>query len=217
MKTDAQLKRDINTELDWEPSIHSVEINVEVKDGIVTLTGHVGSYAEKPHAELAALRVAGVKAFAVKTDVMLLLSRKCADHDIAQWACNVLDWLSLLPKNFVKVGVKDGWIMLSGQVDWQYQRVAAETAVRYLLGVKGVANEILLKPQASSTAVKFNIEAALKRNAHVNAKNISVGERGADVTLSREVNNCAKRDLARNSAWNSLGVRTVVDHMTVPY
>lgn len=216
MKTDNQLKQDVKAELEWEPSIHASEIGVEVTDGIVTLTSHVGIYAEKLRAEHAAQRVAGVKALAVEIDVTLPGPSKRTDADIARTLDNVSDWLSVLPKNSVKAILEDGWITLSGQVNWQYQLVATEAAVRYLMGVKGASNQIVIKFEASSTTVKSDIEAALKRSAHTDKQNISVDVCGADVTLSGEVNRWAERDLARNSAWHSPGIRPVIDNMTVP-
>jgi len=215
MKTDDQLKQDINAELRWEPSLHAAEIGVVVKGGVVTLVGHVGSYAEKLHAEHAAQRVKGVQAIAVALDVTLLAENTREDADIARTAKNVLEWLSVIPQRSVNVLVENGWITLSGDVDWQYQRVAAKSAVRYLMGVKGVSNEISIRPHTSPGAIKSDIEAALKRSAHTDAEHIQVELHGADVTLSGKVHSWAERDMVRHSAWNSPGVRKVVDNMVV--
>jgi osmotically-inducible protein OsmY len=215
MKTDNQLKQDVNAELKWEPSIHAAEIGVEVKEGIVTLSGHVSSYTEKLNAERAAQRVLGVQAIAVELDVKLPGESKRDDADIARTAKNVLDWVSIIPLESVKVLVEDGWITLSGELDWQYQRVAAKSAVRYLMGVKGVSNQILIRPQVSPRVVKSEIEAALIRSALADGKNIQVKVNGADVTLTGKVHNHSERDIARLSAWNSPGVQSVVDNMIV--
>ena len=215
MKTDNQLKQDVNAELKWEPSIHAAEIGVEVKEGIVTLSGHVSSYTEKLNAERAAQRVLGVQAIAVELDVKLPGESKRDDADIARTAKNVLDWVSIIPLESVKVLVEDGWITLSGELDWQYQRVAAKSAVRYLMGVKGVSNQILIRPQVSPRVVKSEIEAALIRSALADGKNIQVKVNGADVTLTGKVHNQSERDIARLSAWNSPGVQSVVDNMIV--
>lgn len=217
MKTDAQLKQDVNAELKWEPSVHATDIGVEVKDGVVTLAGHVGSFAEKVSAERAAQRVSGVKALAVEMDVTLPGTSQRNDADIARAAENVLEWMTVWPKDTVKVMVESGWITLTGEVDWQYQRVAANSAVRYLMGVKGVSDQIVIKPSVSISAVKSDIEAALKRGAQADAQNISVEVRGADVTLTGKVHSLSERDSARHSAWASPGVRTVVDNMTIAY
>jgi osmotically-inducible protein OsmY len=217
MKTDAQLQQDVIAELNWEPSVNAAQIGVEVKDGIVTLAGHVSSYAEKYAAERAAQRVSGVKALAVEMNVNLPGSSKRIDADIARSAENVLEWMTYLPKDCVKVKVESGWISLSGEVDWEYQRRGAVDAVRNLMGVTGVSNQIVIKPKVSLSAVKSDIEAALKRRALLDAQEISVKVQGADVTLSGTVHSWSERDLARNSAWATPGVRNVVDNLTVAY
>jgi osmotically-inducible protein OsmY len=217
MKTDAQLQQDVIAELKWEPSINAAHIGVEVKDGIVTLAGHVCSYAEKWEAEQAAQRVSGVKALAIEMDVNLSGSSKRNDADIARSAENVLQWTTYLTKDTVKVMVEGGWITLSGEVDWEYQRKAAAGAVRHLMGVTGVSDQIVIKSKVSSSAVKSDIEAALKRRAQTDAQKISVEVRGADVTLTGTVHSWSERDLARHSAWGTPGVRSVVDNITITY
>ncbi len=217
MKTDTQLQRDITAELKWEPSVHAEQIGVEVKDGIVTLAGHVSSFAEKWDAERAAQRVSGVKALAIEMDVKLPGSSKRIDADIARAAENTLLWTTYLPKDCVKVMVENGWITLSGELDWEYQRHAAGDAIRHLMGVAGVSNQIVLKPKVSMGAVKADIEAALKRRATTDAQNIFVDVRGADVTLSGSVPSWSERDLARESAWSTPGVQNVVDNITITY
>lgn len=217
MKTDAQLKQDIIAELTWEPSVNASQIGVEVKNGTVTLAGHVDSYTEKWQAERAAQRVSGVKGLAVEIDVKLPGLSKRTDADIARSAQNSLEWTSWLPKDSIKVKAENGWITLSGEVEWDYQRQSAKDAVRSLLGVVGVSDEISIKPKASMTAVKSEIEAALKRRAHTDAQQISVDVRGADVTLSGSVHSWSERELAASSAWSTPGVRKVVDNITIAY
>src|SRR5271165_4508868 len=158
MKTDAQLKQDIIAELTWEPSVNASQIGVEVKNGTVTLAGHVDSYAEKCQAERAAQRVSGVKGLAVEIDVKLQGLSKRTDADIARSAQNVLEWTSWLPTDAIKVKVENGWITLSGEVEWDYQRQFAKDAVRSLFGVVGVSDVISVKPKASMGAVKSEIE-----------------------------------------------------------
>jgi osmotically-inducible protein OsmY len=217
MKTDKQVQQDVIAELSWEPSVNAAQIGVEVKDGIVTLAGHVASYAEKWNAERAAQRVSGVKALAIEMDVKLSGSNERNDADIARSAESVLQWTTFLPKDRVKIMVEKGWITLSGEVDWEYQRRAAVNGVHYLMGVTGVSDNIAIKPKVSLSAVKSDIEAALKRRAKADAEKISVEVRGADVTLTGKVHSWSERDLATDSAWGTPGVRKVVDNITVGY
>ena len=204
-------------ELKWEPSVNATQIGVEVKDGIVTLAGHVGSFSEKWSAERAAQRVAGVKALTIEIEVALEGASKRSDADIARSAENVLQWMTYLTKDRVKVMVENGWITLSGDVDWGFQRQAAAAAVRYLMGVRGVSDQIAIKSHVSPNVVKSDIEAALKRRAHAQAHNISVAVNGTEVTLSGTTHSWAERELASNSAWGSPGVRNVVDNITISY
>ena len=217
MKTDAQLKQDIIAELSWEPSVNAAQIGVEVKDGIVTLAGHVDSYAEKWHAEKATQRVAGVKALAIEMDVKLPGSFQRNDADIARAAQNVLEWTTFLPSDAIQVKVEDGWITLSGQVEWDYKKQAAANAVRYLMGVKGVSSDITVKAAVSKDVVKADIEAALKRRAATDAQNVKVEVTGRDVTLSGKVHSWSERQLAANSAWATPGVRNVANNIAVSY
>jgi len=217
MKTDAQLKQDVIAELTWEPSVNASQIGVEVKDGTVTLAGHVDSYMEKLAAERAAQRVSGVKGLAVEMDVRLPGLNKRTDADIARSAQNVLEWTISVPRDAVKVKAENGWITLSGELEWDYQREAAKAAVRYMLGVVGVSDEMTLKPRASMTLVKSEIEAALKRRAKSDSQQISVDVHGADVTLSGTVRSWSERELAADSAWSTPGVRKVIDNIRIDY
>lgn len=217
MKTDSQLQQDVSAELKWEPSVHAARIGVEVKDGVVTLAGQVDSYAEKWNAERAAQRVSGVKAMAIELKVKLTSLSERTDADIAGSVENVLEWTSSLPAGAIKVMVEGGWVTLSGDVDWQYQRQAAADSVRYLMGVIGVSDQISIKPSVSAKAVKSDIEAALKRTAIADARKIRVDVLGHDVTLTGSVHNWAERETATNSAWSTPGVRNVHDKMTLAY
>jgi osmotically-inducible protein OsmY len=217
MKTDTQLQSDVIAELSWEPSINAEDIGVEVKDGIVTLAGHVGTYAEKIGAEKATMRVFGVKALAVEMDVKLAGSNKRNDVDIARSVDNVLQWTTYLPKDTVKIKVESGFVTLSGEVAWAFQREVAISAVRFLMGVKGVNDQLVIKPQVSAPVVKADIEAALKRRARKDANEISVSVHGTGVTLSGKVHSWSERELATNTAWGSPGVRSVVDNITLTY
>jgi osmotically-inducible protein OsmY len=215
MKTDAQVKLDVIAELNWEPSINASQIGVEVKDGIVTLAGHVSSFAEKWTAERAAQRVAGVRALTVEIDVSLPGASQRNDVDIARTAENVLLWMTQLPKDGVKVMVESGWVTLSGQVDWEYQRQVAKDAVRFLMGVKGVSDTLVIRQPVNSDSVKADIESALRRRAKTDLLGVSVDVQAGNVTLSGVVDNWWDRELARNSAWGTRGVSHVVDHMTL--
>jgi osmotically-inducible protein OsmY len=218
MKTDAQLKTDVLEELKWEPSVNAAHIGVEVREGVVTLAGHVDNYAEKWHAERATQRVAGVRALAVEIDVNLPGISQRPDADIASSAARVLDWMGNLPKGSVKVAVEDGWVTLSGTVDWDYQRRSATQAVRYLLGVTGVSDQVTLKSHpVSQAAVKSAILAALHRRANTEASTIAVDVNGAEVTLTGTADSWAERELVKHSAWNTLGVHSVVDRIVVAY
>ena len=217
MKTDTQIQQDVMAELSWEPSVNAAHIGVEVSDGIVTLAGHVTHYSEKLNAERAALRVHGVKALAVEMDVTLPGTNKRSDSDIAQSANSVLQWTRYLPMDHIKVKVEHGVIVLSGEVEWDYQRNGAADAVRHLQGITGVNNQITLKPAATASVVKADIEAALKRRAHRHSEAICVEVQGSDVTLTGIVNSWEERNLARNSAWGAPGVRNVNDNMTVTF
>ena len=217
MKTDSQLQQDVMAELKWEPAVHAAQIGVEAKDGVVTLAGEVGSYLEKLNAERAAQRVQGVQALAVEMTVKLSALGRRTDADIALSARNIIGWTSSLPADAVKVMVEDGWLTLSGDVPWQYQRQDAADSVRFLLGVTGVSNQIALKPPLSAAIVKSDIEAAIARRATTEAKAIGVEVKGHDVTLTGTVHTWAERDLAIRSAWNSAGVHNVVDRMELVY
>jgi osmotically-inducible protein OsmY len=217
MKTDSQLQQDVMAELKWEPAVHAEQIGVEVKNGVVTLAGKVGSYTEKLNAERAAQRVHGVKALAVEMKIKLSEFGNRTDADIAESARNILGWTSSLPADAVKVKVEGGWLTLTGDVEWQYQRQDAADSVRYLSGVTGVSNQIAIKPSLSAAVVKSDIEAALKRRAAADAQAIAVDVKGGDVTLTGTVHSWAERDLATRSAWGSSGVRKVVDKMNLVY
>lgn len=217
MKTDKQLQSDVIAELNWESSINSTKIGVEVSEGVVTLAGHVDSYSDKWSAEAAAQRVAGVKSLTIEMDVKLIGLSEHTDADIAHSAKNILQWTSFLQDDAVKIMVEKGWITLTGEVDWNYQRVAAATALRYLNGVTGLTNKISVKPKVSISALRSDIETALKRQAIKDASKIGVQINGSEVVLSGTVSSWSERNLARQSAWNTPGVFKVVDNITFAF
>ena len=213
MKPDSQIKQDVIDELTWEPKVNATHIGVAVKDGIVTLSGHVDSYVEKLGAEAAAKKVADVKAIAVELDVILPGSSQKSDTEIAQAALNALKWNVYKLSDLVTIKVENGFITLTGEVPWHFERDSAEYTVKYLAGVKGVFNKICIRPSISMNEVKTDIERALKRRAHEQAQEISVDINGNEVTLGGKVHDWKEKSLAIDAAWSVPGVARVIDKM----
>lgn len=215
MKTDAQLKQDILDELKWDPAVNETDVGVIVKDGVVTLTGHLGSFAEKYAAERAAQRVSGVKAMAVEAEVRLPNGANRDDSDIATTARNALVWSVSVPDGLIQLKVEKGWITMSGEVEWDYQRKAADRAVRDLMGVVGVTNLIRVKPHVSPVDVQKHIQDALARQAELEAKKLQVIVDGSRVTLRGKIHSWAERQAAQGAAWSAPGVANVVNELVL--
>jgi osmotically-inducible protein OsmY len=215
MKTDSDLKRDVTAELAWDPAVRANAIGVAVKNGVVTLTGHLETFAEKHAAARAVRRVADVKAIALELDVKLAPDHKRSDTDIATSAENALKWNTLVPAEAITLTVDHGWITLRGEVEWDFQRRSAEKAIRPLMGVVGLSNEITLrvKPQAANLSRK--IEEALTRQAIREAQRIKVSVDGNTVKLIGNVHSWQERDAAQGVAWTAPGVRAVINELTV--
>jgi osmotically-inducible protein OsmY len=213
--TDRELQRHVEDALGWEPSIDAADIGVTVDSGVVTLRGDVSTYSAKSAAERVALRVYGVKAVANDLNVRLAGDHQRTDSDIAQAAVNALQWNTMIPVNKVSVAVSRGWITLTGILDWQYQREAAARAVRDLTGVRGVTNEITLRPHVSAGDVRERIEAALKRSAEIDARRIVVNAADGKVVLIGNVRSWAERQDAERAAWAAPGVSQVDDRLSI--
>ncbi len=214
-KTDMRLQRSVLDALEWEPSVNATHIGVSVSDGIVTLTGHVPSFAEKYAAERATKRVFGVQAIANELDVKLPGSSVRHDQDLAIACVNALKTNIAVPDEKIKVTVNSGWVLLEGEVEWQYQRVAAEKSVRYLTGVVGVRNEITVKPRVSGVQLKNKIEEAFKRGAQLDADSVAVSASGSAVTLTGTVRSMAEKEEAARLAWAAPGVIRVDNRISV--
>jgi osmotically-inducible protein OsmY len=213
--SDLALRQDILDELEFEPRIDAANIGVAVAKGVVTLTGHVSSYAQKIAAEAAARRVKGVRAIAQEIEVRFPFEKKDSDDEIAKRVADILQWDSMVPDQAIQVSVQKGWVTLTGTVDWQYQRMAAENDVRILSGVVGLNNQIKVNPEIEVPDLQKRIEAALKRNAEIEAKGIRIKVLNGTVTLSGTVHDWIEHDAVRNAAWSAPGVRNVEDHLTI--
>ena len=217
MSKDKQLQQSVLDELAFEPSVASAHIGVTAKDGVVTLSGHVPSYWEKRSAEAAASRVKGVKAVVEEITVQLFGGGPLSDEKLAERALQNLASDVSVPKDHIKLAVEQGWITLTGEVDWNFQKSSAEYDVHRMIGVLGVTNDIKIKPRVQAQDVREKIEKALSRTALFEAAGISVKMDGSKVTLSGNVRDWHERDLVETAAWSVPGVTQVQDNIALTW
>jgi osmotically-inducible protein OsmY len=215
MRTDSDIKRDVEAELKWDPDIDATDIAVAVKGGVVTLTGFVRSYTHKYHAERDVKRVSGVTGVANDIEVRLPSGSERPDPEIARDAVAALKAELPYSSQNMKVIVKSGWVDLEGSAEWNYQRTRAEEAVRRVKGIKGVTNLIVLKPSVAPSEIKGKIEEAFRRNAEIDAKHITVEASGSEVILKGTVRSWAERQEAERAAWRAPGVTKVDNRITI--
>jgi osmotically-inducible protein OsmY len=215
MRSDIEIKRDVEAELGWSPDLDERDIAVKVDDAVVMLTGFVHSYFEKSQAENAVKRVKGVAGVANDIQVRLAIDHALADPEIARAAVAALR--SVLPTSHenIKLVVNQGWLTLEGSIEWYFQKQLAESAVRYLKGVTGVSNHVLIKPRIAPTDIKRRIEEAFRRSAEVDAGRVRVEAHDSEVTLAGTVRSWAERDEAQQTAWSAPGVTRVKNEITV--
>lgn len=215
MKTDAALRQDVMAELGWNPAIDTSHISVAVKDGVVALMGQVDSYVGKCAVERAVQRVAGVREIAMEIDVKLALGHLRNDAEIAAAAESALRWHALIPADLLRVKVESGFVTLDGEVDWDFQRSHAEKAVRPLTGVRGLVNNITLKPRPRPDNIVDGIRDALVRHADAEAKHIEVRLDGNTVILQGRVDSWVERELVQGAVWSAPGVSKVINEIRV--
>jgi len=215
MKKDNELVERVLEELRFEPRVDASRIGVTATDGAVTLSGYVHSYAEKFAANEAARALRDVKVVADDIEVRLPGDRRVDDTTIAERVAHVLDWNTSLPSGVIKATVRDGFVTLRGEMERHDQRKLVESQIRHVSGVKGIVNFVSLRPRPVSENIKRDIEAALQRNAHVEATGVRVTVDGGTVTLDGKVKAAYERDLVERAAWSSPGVREVVDELVL--
>jgi osmotically-inducible protein OsmY len=215
MKSDMDIKKDVEAELRWDPDIDPTDIAVSVKDGVVALTGFVHSYLQKFEAEKDAKRVAGVVGVANDLEVRTATSEQRPDPEIARDAVEAIKRRLPLSYQDIKVVVRDAWVTLEGNVEWNYQKERAEDAVRTVSSVKGVINTIQVKPKVTPSDIKRKIEEALKRSAELDANSIQVEASDGEVVLKGTVHSWFEREEAERAAWQAPGVRRVEDRIAI--
>jgi len=215
LKTDLQLKADVNAELAWDPAIHAATVGIAVKDGIVTASGLLDTYAEKFAVERAIRRVAGVRGIALDLEVRLNPEHRLTDAELADAAAHALRWNARVPAGAVRLTVEDGRVTLEGEVEWAYQVASAEQCVRPLRGVRGVVNHMTIRPRASAEGIAGLITEAFERHAHREAARLHIDVAGSVVTLRGKVGSLAEHKAAIGTALSAPGVSRVVDKLEI--
>jgi osmotically-inducible protein OsmY len=216
MKTDSEIQASVIHELKWDPSVSHEKIGVAVSEGIVTLSGTVTSYIEKLAAEKAARRMSGVKAIVEKIEVKVPGTFKRDDQEIAHTVLTHFKWNVQVPDDLIQVKVENGWVALSGEVDWDYQRKAAEKCIRGLSGITGIANNIRIKEkQVQPEVIKERIEEALKRKAYREARHLDIQVDGGKVTLDGNVHSFAEMENIWGTTWGTPGVTSIKNNLTI--
>ncbi len=215
MNNDIQLQKSVQAALGWEPNVTAAHIGVTAMDGVVTLTGHVETYAEKHAAETTTGRVKGVKAVAEELEVRLPVETKRSDEQIAAAAIDRLAWDVFVPRDAVQVRVEQGWVTLTGQVDWNFQKDAAKQDLRRLFGVVGVSDQITIKPHANATDITHEITNALNRSWYFDRDKVSVSAKGGEIRLTGTVHSLDEKQLAAWTAWAAPGVTYVENDISI--
>ncbi len=215
MKSDIQIQKDVVAQLSWEPWLNAAEIGVSVKDGVVTLTGIVDTYAKKLTAERAAKAIAGVKAVAENIQVGVSPNFRKTDTEIAEAVVNALKWHSAMIENKIKIKVEEGIVTLEGNVEWNFQRKAAKEAIENLTGIRMIKNLIVIKPSANPADIKKKISAAFQRSATVDSEKVSVDVFGGKVILRGKVQSLKEREEAEDAAWLAPGVNYVDNQLEI--